>query len=178
MTELADFINEAIANGWPDNTAARDDDDFPDFYGGNYRRGSWRHLDIWSGATTDAGMMVVFFDEKPVWNCAYRGGILRGSTHVQQTTIEDNELFNFLITALRAPQNAAFKLRGPAAHVSEDGQWRYTFELRGDVVGFTAAEQIYDRGSLAYERILIGGCIGDGVAYAAQSLLLNALTVQ
>ena len=173
LSDLEGFVNEAMANGWPANTLPRTDDDFPGFFGGNYRRGPWRCLDVWSGATTDAGMIVVFLDEAPVWTCAYRGGLLRGSRHLEQTTIADNELFDFLIKALRTPQDAAFKLRGPARLISDDGRWRYRFSINGEVDSFVATEQIYERQILAYERILIGGSVGDGIAYGARSLDLS-----
>lgn len=169
-SELEDFVNEAIANGWPDNTAARTDDDFPKFYGGNYRRESWRCLDVWSGATTDAGMLVVFLEEAPVWTCTYRGGILESSRHSEQTRIAENELFDFLVQALRTPHRASFRLRGPEELTSADGRWRYSYRLRGDVESFVATEQIEEDGVLAYERILIGGCVGDGVAYGSGPL--------
>lgn len=168
--ELESFVNEAMANGWPGNTVPRTDADFPGFYGGNYRRGPWRCLDVWSGATTDAGMLIVFFNETSVWTCGYRGGILHGSRHVEQTTVVENELFDFLIAALRSSQHGAFRLRGPASVISEDGRWRYRFVVRGDVESFIATEQIYEHESLSYERILIGGRVGDGIAYGTRSL--------
>ncbi|MGW5237513.1 DUF5680 domain-containing protein [Monashia sp. NPDC004114] len=167
--ELEDFINEAIANGWPSNTVPRTDADFPKFHGGNYLRGPWRCLDVWSGATTDAGMLVVFLEESPVWTCVYRGGLLVGSPYLKQTTVPDNELFDFLITALSSPNSDAFKLRGPSRLDSRDGRWTYRMALQGDVQSFVATEQILERGKLAYERILAGGLVGDGAAYGPKS---------
>lgn len=176
LGELQEFVAEAVANGWPANTTARTDEDFPGFYGGSYRRGDWRYLDVWSGATTDAGMMIVFRQEKPIWTCTYRGGILHGNTHVNQTSIEENELFNFLIDALRTEHTGPIKLRGPASYQSTDGRWQYTFNLRGDLAGFVGVEQIFDGSIMAYERMLIGGRVGDGVAYAPRSLNLGPAT--
>ena len=172
--ELEDFVNEAMSNGWPGNTVPRTDADFPGFSGGNYRRGPWRCLDVWSGATTDAGMLVVFLHETSVWTCVYRGGVLGGTRHVEQTNIADNEIFDFLVKALRSPQTGALKLRGPAEITSEDRRWRYRFALQGDVESFIATEQIYEHKTLSYERILVGGRVGDGVAYGPRSLDLRS----
>jgi len=172
VDELQDFVNDAMANGWPGNTVPRTDADFPGFYGGNYRSGQWRCLDVWSGATTDAGMVVVFFKESPSWTCVYRGGILRGNRHLEQTSVEENELFGFLIEALHSPQDAVFRLRGPSEFASGDLRWRYEFSLKGDIESFIATEQIYENGTLAYERVLMGGCIGDGVSYAPEACRL------
>lgn len=169
-SELEDFVNEAIANGWPDNTAARTDVDFPKFYGGNYRRDQWRCLDVWSGATTDAGMIVVFLKENPVWVCTYRGGILGSSQHRHETDVAANELYRFLVQALRAPNTEHLRLRGPEEVKSADGRWRYSFSLRGETLSFVAFEHIYEDGELAYERIFIGGRVGDGVQYGLNSL--------
>jgi len=168
--ELGAFVTEAIACGWPDNTVPRTDADFPGFYGGEYTRADWRYLDIWSGASTDAGMMVVFRAGSAVWICTYRGGILP-SEHLEQTSVAENELFRFLIDALRADGTPVVRLRGPARHTSGDGRWEYKFEMSGSIDGFWAMEQIRDHGVLAYERVLLGGRVGDGVSYGTGSLL-------
>lgn len=170
VDELTDFVTEAVANGWPANTLPRDDAEFPNFYGGGYERGRWRYADLWSGATTDAGMMTVFYDESPIWICTYRGGIFAGDAHLEQNSIESNDLFNFLVTALRTERTEKFKLRGPARTTSSDNRWLYTFKMNGDIEAFIATEQISDRGELVYERVLLGGRVGDGVAYSNSSL--------
>jgi hypothetical protein len=171
LLALGVFIAEAINTGWPDNTHPRTDAEFVSFYGGEYRRDNWRYLDIWSGASTDAGMMVVFDDDQPVWTCTYRGGILPASAQLGQTNIAENELFAFLIQALRATPAHPSGLRGPSSFDSRDGRWSYVFKMVGWLDSFFAAEQISDGGVLSYERLLIGGLVGDGIAYGSASIL-------
>jgi hypothetical protein len=172
---LQDFIGEAIANGWPDNTLPRADQEFTGFYGGSYSRGAWRYLDLWAGASTDAGMMIVFRYDTPSWICTYRGGILPTSKQLAVTTLADNELFGFLIEALRADADAGGgpRLRGPETHNSSDGRWRYTFQMTGTFQSFTASEHIYMHDQLGYERLLIGGLVGDGIPYGDRSLAIG-----
>ena len=169
--ELASFIADAVASGWPDNTVPRTDADFPGFYGGSFERADWRYLDLWTGASTDAGMMSVFNRNSAVWICTYRGGILPTTSHLNNTTIGENELFRFLIEALRAELGPDPRLRGPNRYGSQDGRWRYIFDMVGSLDCFWATEQIYENGVLSYERLLIGGRVGDGVPYGPGSLL-------
>lgn len=162
--ELTNFVTEAISASWPNNTVPRNDDEFPSFYNSHYNRSPWRYVDLWAGATTDAGMQIVFNREAPVWACAYRGGII-AAEYLTYTVVAENPLYAFLIEALGQPADPSLPLRGPERYVSAEGRWSYTFNFAGSIESFRATEHIEENGNRAYERVLIGGRIGDGVAY-------------
>lgn len=164
LTELGTFVADAIAFGWPDNTVAREGSEFPGFWNTHYERGPWRYVDLWSGSSTDAGMQFVFLDERAAWSCTYRGGLV-SPADLNDLSIESNEIFGFLVSALRAEGPRALPVRGPDRFAQ--GDLKYTMSVTGDLQSFLAFERILRGTTCAYERVLIGGCFGDGVLYGS-----------
>ncbi len=160
--ELAVFVLEALEFGWPDNTIAREDDEFPGFWNTHYERDQWRYVDLWSGSSTDAGVQFVFWEQRPVWTCVYRGGLLFEEDMVD-LSVERNEVFACLVEALSLDGPAQLPIRGPERYA--DGHLEYTFRPTGDLHSFLAVEAIERDNECVYERLLVGGQFGDGVAY-------------
>jgi hypothetical protein len=164
LTELGGFVAEAMAYGWPDNTVAREGNEFPGFWNTHYERGSWRYVDLWSGSSTDAGVQFVFLEDRPAWSCTYRGGLVLPED-LGDLSVEANEIFAFLVLALTADSPRPLAIRGPGRFARED--LTYTMSVTGDLESFLAFERIYRGVTCAYERVLIGGCFGDGVLYGS-----------
>lgn len=162
LTELGEFVAEAIAYGWPDHTVAREGSEFPGFWNSHYARGPWRYVDLWSGSSTDAGVQFVFFEDQPAWSCTYRGGLVMAED-LLDVSVASNEIFAFLIAALRADGQRQLPIRGPERFAR--GDLAYTMSVAGDLQSFLAFERIVRGAVCAYERVLIGGCFGDGVLY-------------
>ncbi len=162
MTELGEFVAEAIGYGWPDHTVAREGSEFPGFWNTHYERGPWRYVDLWSGSSTDAGVQFVFFEDHPAWSCTYRGGLVM-TEHLLDLSVENNVIFAFLTTALSADGQRDLPIRGPVEFTR--GNLAYNMSVAGDLNSFLAFERITNGGACVYERVLIGGRFGDGVLY-------------
>jgi hypothetical protein len=162
MTELAEFVAEAIDYGWPDNTVLRSGDEFTGFWNTHYTREAWSYVDLWSGSSTDAGVQIVFHSDQPRWCCLYRGGLLRKDL-MEDLSISGNRVFAFLVEALRSSRVPDLPIRGPREY--RRGSLCYRLRYTGDLCSFVAFETIVDNLELVYERTLIGGQFGDGVAY-------------
>lgn len=162
LSELGEFVSEAILFGWPDNTTAREGDEFPGFWNTHYSRENWRYLDLWCGASTDAGVQFVFRDNVPVWSCTYRGGLTR-EEDLGDLSVDGNTVFGFLVRALRAEGTRTLPIRGP--DLFGDGDLSYSMTVRGDLASFLAFETIVRSTVTMYERVLIGGRFGDGITY-------------
>ncbi|MDY0040508.1 MAG: DUF5680 domain-containing protein [Desulforhabdus sp.] len=155
--QIIDFLREAHINSWPDNIAPVDKPGLYGFEETHFSRGAWDFYDLYGGRVTDIGFEAIYFEKQPVWGAAYRGGVLSDEVDV-------TDIFDFLIAALRAPNDSEFPLRGPAVYrLDDDSQWLYQYQLSGDFFSFIGIEQIlFDQG-IVYERALIGGKFGSGL---------------
>lgn len=162
LGELGLFVAEAVAFGWPDNTVESEDPEFANFWTTRYTNGNWRYVDLWSGSSTDAGAQFVFYKGQTAWSCTYRGGLILDED-LLDLSVEHNQIFAFLIRALRAEGDRTLPIRGPDTYVERDLQ--YSVVVRGDLASFLAFETIVRQGEPVYERTLLGGCFGDGVTY-------------
>ncbi len=160
--ELARFVRQAIDFGWPDNTVQAEIDDLPGFWVTRYEDGAWSYRDLWCGSSTDSGGMIVFHDDEAAWSCLYRGGLLFPDDAVD-LSFDGNELFSFLIRAIRSDGPTTLPLRGPDDHI-ENG-FVYRMRSVGSMASFFATESILRDGRRVYERLFIGGRFGDGVLY-------------
>lgn len=146
---LKNSIAHTYASGGKEITPQR-----PGFIELEYQEDDWYMRDSYVGHFQAPGMTVVYFQNKPVWTCAYGGKVLEnyyGKTE---------EIFSFLKVAL-SQQN--FKeaeevpVRGP--NLYEENDWKYTFDFEGDLKCFSGKEKIFFRGDLVFYQDVIGGIV-------------------
>lgn len=126
----------------------------PGFIELEYREGDWYLRDSYVGHFQAPGMTVVYFQDKPVWTCAYSGKV------IQEFYPKTSEIFSFLKNALTCKdlQKAeVLPVRGPSEFV--DGEWKYTFDFEGDMACFSAKEKIVFNNTLCFFQDVIGGVV-------------------
>jgi len=127
--------------------------------GGNCKRvrlekGNFLYEDEWCGDFQAPGREIVIHKptERRVWQMAYWGGML--------PEFEDpefiGETFAFLKTAL-AKVSVKRPFRGP--EYSEQGEFAYLCEVKGDISNFNGEEKIYHRRELVFKQ-----CFGGSTA--------------
>lgn len=151
--QIWSFLQRALQTGWPDNLlpAAAPIKDLQQSY---FADGDWEFYDVFGGAVTDVGFMIVSLSGTLTWGATYRGGVIDAAT-------ESTAIFEFLTAALGAPNGSDLPLRGPTDFVVPESPYRYSYRSRGELGSFIAVERILrDDVRLLYERVLVGGRIG------------------
>ena len=126
----------------------------PGFIELEYREGDWYLRDSYVGHFQAPGMTVVYFQDAPVWTCAYGGKV------IQEFYPQAGEIFAFLKKALTSKdleKAEALPVRGPSECV--DDEWKYTFAFEGDMNCFSAKEKIFYNNFLCFYQDVIGGIV-------------------
>jgi hypothetical protein len=113
--------------------------------------GDWRYHDSYAGTKWAPGREVVFYKGEPVWCMSYQGQTVPG---LAEDFIE--ETFEFLKKALRTI-TVDLPFRGPSRF--EEGDFVYTFEIKGDLKYFTGREAITYRGKEVFFQDVMGEMI-------------------
>ena len=104
--------------------------------------GDWRYHDSYSGRHWAPGKEVVFFKEVPVWCMSYQGQTVDG---LSEEFIE--LVFSFLKKALMNV-DSSMPFRGPKSFV--EGDFRYSFDFKGDYSYLVGQEQIHHNGKKVF----------------------------
>jgi hypothetical protein len=116
-----------------------------------FKDGEWEYFDGYSGIEWAPGREVVLFQNKPIWSMSYQGQTPEG---LSDKFIE--ETFDFLKKALRN-FDSAMPFRGPAYF--KEGDFEYTFEIKGDYRYFTGREAIQHKGKEVFFQDVMGSLI-------------------
>lgn len=114
-----------------------------------YKEENLSYRDSYTGYMRSWGIEVVRYKNKPVWLASYGGGMTEG-----YKTFPD-ECFEFLKKALNNRENGL--MRGP--ELLRDGDWKHTYQQRGDVYEFSGYQKIYYKNKLAFFHRIIGGLV-------------------
>lgn len=155
--QIIAFIKVAHANSWPEGVTAVKKPGLYEFDETFFSQGKWDFYDLFGGMVTDIGFEVIYYEKEPVWGAAYRGGVI-------STKIDPDDIFNFLILALKAENDNEFPLRGPSVFNKDgDSRWLYLYQFSGNFYSFIGVEKILFKNEIVYERALIGGGFGSGL---------------
>jgi hypothetical protein len=152
--QILAFLKKADAVSWPEGLRPTDKAELHGFLETHFREGDWEFYDAFGGEVTDIGLEIVSYKGKAIWGASYRGGVLTSSDDVEQ-------IFAFLVEALKAPNDSALPIRGPRRFDSGDGRLAYRYGVIGSFASFLAIERIMKDGEPAYERTLAGGYCGE-----------------
>ena len=151
LRDLSGFIVEANKNTWAADLGEVEPQR-PGFKELEYKRGQWKLRDSYAGYFKGPGMTTVYYQDVPAWAMLYAGV---GQVEGHEATAK--ETYAFLRTALmKATPEHPF--RGPELH--EDGRWRYTFKLDGNIEDGLWREEITDSGILVFSQ---SGIIGTSI---------------
>ncbi|MFH1174551.1 MAG: DUF5680 domain-containing protein [archaeon] len=150
--ELAAFLVEAkkatYAGNGTEVTPER-----PGFKELEYSQEKWNYRDSYVGFFSAPGQEVVRFQGKPVWIMSYSGGM---RPLFNTNIVYAKEVFAFLKRCLLLiPEDSPF--RGPKLH--EEGDWKYTNNVQGDLSYFFGYESIFHQSELVFRQQYIGGAV-------------------
>ena len=118
-----------------------------------YQEDEFSYRDSYTGYIRSWGEEIVRFHNKPVWTSLYGGGMTEGNEALSDMT------FAFLKKALNTKEEGVFSPRGPK--VLEDGDWKHTYEQKGDYDNFSGYQEIFYKGKLVFWHHIIGGLVID-----------------
>lgn len=118
-----------------------------------YKEEEFSYRDSYTGYIRSWGEEVVRFKNKPVWTSLYGGGMSKGKEKLADVT------FEFLKKAMRVKEKGFFSVRGP--HLLEDGDWKHTYQQKGDFDNFSGYQEIFYKGELVFFHYVIGGLVLD-----------------
>ena len=113
--------------------------------------GNWRYHDSFAGQFWAPGREVVFFQNNPVWSMAYQGVV-----RLDMTGDFIEHVYDFLKKSLMKCQ-AKCPFRGP--YQFKQGDFEYTFRMRGNYSNFTGRETIKYKSQQVFFQNVIGGLI-------------------
>ncbi len=149
--ELYEFIDKAGKATYAGGASDLPNPERPDFHELEYKEGDFYYRDSYTGQTRARGMEVVRFEGKPVWTCAYGGGMAKGKDEL------DSHCYEFLKKSLSAEEAGFKSFRGP--HNFTYGDWKYEYTQDGDIEEFNGYEEIYYKDELVFFHRAIGGTI-------------------
>jgi hypothetical protein len=129
------------------------DPDEPGFKELEYREGDWHYKDSYTGFFRSWGREVVWYQDKPVWNQLYGGGMQPG--YCDDTKFA-RDTFDFLKKALSDGEKVEdFQPRGPKKY--EDGDWSYICKWKGSIEKFEGHEEIAYKSKTVFTHDFFGG---------------------
>lgn len=153
MEEIRNFLIEAKKNTYANAAVEKKSSSRVGSNDYEYACGDMIYHDTYFGGTQFIGEEVVYMVglEKPVWGMNYYGVTL---DHKLPEEAMDKALRPAL---MMVGQDDIVPVRGPK--VFENGEYRYTFEVEGDLDYFNGLEQIYKGDKKIYELKCCGGKI-------------------
>lgn len=153
MEDIKDFLIEAKKNTYANAAVEKKASSRVGSNDYEYSNGKMVYHDTYFGGTQFIGEEVVYLEgsEKPVWGMNYYGVTL---DHELSEEAMDKALRPAL---MMVGQDDVIPVRGPKSF--EDGEYKYTFEVDGDLMNFNGLEQIYKGDKKIYELRCSGGKI-------------------
>lgn len=149
--QLFEFIDRAGEATWASDGEKAQSPERIGFTELIYKEDDLLYRDSFTGSDRSWGTELVRYQEKPVWNCVYGGGMVDGFEQLA------DETYSFLKKALREKESTFQSFRGP--QLFEEGEWKYVYEQKGPLENFQGYEEIYFKGDLVHFYRLIGGII-------------------
>lgn len=151
--QLLEFLERAGKATYAGNGKYEEHPERPGFQELIYQEGEFSYRDSYIGYIRSWGEEIVRFQNKPVWTSLYGGGMTEGHENLA------DETFEFLKKALSVKEEGIFSPRGPK--LLEDGDWKHTYEQKGDYDNFSGYQEIYYKSELVFFHHIIGGVVID-----------------
>ncbi len=117
-----------------------------------FKEGDWLYHDSYAGSLCAPGREVVFFKGIPVWCMSYQGQ----PNPKQEAPFFQEQLFPFLRRALMNFDDSV-PFRGPKEF--SEGDFKYTFEIKGDCNYFKGREQVLYKNERVFFQDVMGSLI-------------------
>ena len=116
----------------------------------HFEKGGLIYHDTYFGGRDFIGEEIVYKSKKPVWGANYFGFIF-------DENVGEKDVYNFLRQALMQEYDDEIPIRGPVKF--SDGEWGYTFSVKGALGNFAGKEEISLNGRIVYRCFVHGGFI-------------------
>lgn len=116
-----------------------------------FNKESFSYRDSYVGYLRSWGSEVVRWDNQPVWNTVYGGGMVSGKEELSK------DCFEFLQTCLSSKDVSNQYFRGPSS--MERGEWGYFYTQSGSIEQFEGSEYITFKKEKVFTHKIIGGLI-------------------
>lgn len=151
MKELKSFLIEAKKQTYANASVERVTSSRLNSADYEYKNDNMLYHDTYFGTTNFIGEEVVYQDNKVLWAMNYHG-----------ITIDENLSESAMDNALRQAlmlvgEDDTIPVRGPKEFIN--GDYKYTFEVEGDLDNFQGIETIYKNNTKIYELRCSGGLI-------------------
>jgi len=110
-------------------------------------KGDWRYEDEFYGGEPYSGNETIWFKDKDIFRCVYRGKVAEGSNF--------SDVYDFLRKALKKGPSGTCVHRGPEKYA--EGNLTYKNSCKGSIEEFTQTEKIYLNEREVYTAFFIGG---------------------
>lgn len=149
---LKEFLIEAKKSTYANGTAEKIESSRLDSKDYEYKKDNMLYHDTYFGGTNFIGEEVVYIDNKIYWAMNYYGVTL-------DENLGEEAMDNALRPALMqvGVSENIIPVRGPREY--KNGDFKYTFEVSGDLTNFSGIETIYKNDKKIYELKCNGGLI-------------------
>lgn len=149
---IRDFLIEAKKSTYANGTAEKIESNRLGSKDYEYKKDNMLYHDTYFGGTNFIGEEVVYIDNKIYWAMNYYGVTL-------DENLGEEAMDNALRPALMqvGVSENIIPVRGPREY--KNGNFKYTFEVSGDLTNFSGIETIYKNDKKIYELKCNGGLI-------------------
>ena len=149
---IEEFLIEAKKQTYANENAPRINSSRLNSKDYEYKKNNMIYHDTYFGGTNFIGEEVIYVDNKIYWAMNYYGVTL-------DETLGEEAMDNALRPALMkvGEDDTIIPVRGPKEFIN--GEYKYTFEVQGDINYFNGIEIIYKNGIKIYELRCSGGLI-------------------
>lgn len=149
---IRDFLIEAKKSTYANGMAEKIESSRLDSKDYEYKKDNMLYHDTYFGGTNFIGEEVVYIDNKIYWAMNYYGVTL-------DENLGEEAMDNALRPALMqvGVSENIIPVRGPREY--KNGDFKYTFEVSGDLTNFSGIETIYKNDKKVYELKCNGGLI-------------------
>jgi len=149
---IENFLIEAKKQTYANENAPKIDSSRLNSKDYEYKKGNMIYHDTYFGGTNFIGEEVVYIDNQTYWAMNYYGITL-------DETLGEEAIDKALRPALMkvGEDVNVIPVRGPKEFIN--GEYKYTFEIRGDINCFNGIESIYKNDVKIYELRCTGGLI-------------------
>ncbi len=150
--EILDFLIEAKKQTYANENVKKQESSRKGSYDYEYNNGNMLYHDTYFGGTNFMGEEVVYKNiDTPIWGMNYYGITLDES-------LSEEAVDKALRPALmQVGSDSILPVRGPKEYIN--GEYRYTFDVSGDINYFEGEESIYKNDKQVYVLKCHGGII-------------------
>jgi len=150
INTIDSFLREANIHTYANSNAEKASSLRPGSKDYHFEKGDLTYHDTYFGATEFIGEEIVYKSGSPIWGMNYYGFAI-------SKEMSENLFDSILRPALMSDSGDNIPVRGPKEFIN--GEWKYTFNVDGDLANFTGVEEISKNDEIVCRLYCHGGLI-------------------